>query len=213
MIDLHTHSYPKSDDSFMSVDELIEEAKRLGLDGVCLTEHDAFWSVEETHALSQRHDFLVLPGVELNTDSGHVVVFGLGRYVFGMHKPPFLRKLVDQHGGVMIAAHPYRRRFLEEPAQNAESRREMLEQACADEFFNYCDVIEGINGRGSAQENRFSGDLLDRLAMVSTGGSDAHRIAQLGTAATRFHRKITGLPDLIEEIKQGRISAADLRNH
>lgn len=211
MIDLHTHSYPKSDDSFISVDELIEEAKRLGLDGVCLTEHDAFWSAEETHTLSQRHDFLVLPGVELNTDSGHVVVFGLDRYVFGMHKPAFLRKLVDQHAGVMIAAHPYRRRFLEEPAQNVESRREMLEQAVADEFFGYCDAIEEINGRGSAQENKFSLDLRDRLGMRSTGGSDAHRIGQLGTAATRFQKKITGLPDLIQEIRPGRFCAVDLR--
>lgn len=195
----------------MAVDELIEEAKRVGLDGVCLTDHDAFWSLEETYALSQRHEFLVLPGVELNTDSGHVVVFGLDRYVFGMHKPAFLRELVDQHGGVMIAAHPYRRRFLEEPAQNLESRQKMLDQASADGFFSNCDAIEGINGRGSEPENRFSLDLLNRLAMRSAGGSDAHRVVQLGTAATRFENNITGLTDLIEEIRQGRFGAVDLR--
>jgi len=212
LIDLHTHSYPKSDDSFISVDELIGEAKRLGLDGVCLTDHDAFWSRDETWDLSQRHNFLVLPGVELNTDSGHVVAFGLDRYLFGMHKPAFLRKLVDEKGGVMIAAHPYRRRFLEGPAQNAASRREMLEQASADEFFGYCDAIEGINGRGSVQENCFSLDLRDRLAMRATGGSDAHRRGQFGTAATRFQKKITGLPDLITEIRQGRFCAVDLKN-
>jgi predicted metal-dependent phosphoesterase TrpH len=212
LIDLHTHSYPRSDDSFMSADELIEAAKRLGLDGVCLTDHDAFWSPDETRALSRRHDFLVLPGVELNTDSGHVLVFGLDRYLFGMHKPAFLRELVDQKGGVMIAAHPYRRRFLEEPGRKAESRGEMLDQASGDEFFGYCDAIEGINGRGSAQENWFSLDLRHRLAMRSTGGSDAHRIGQFGTAATRFQEKITGLTDLIEEIRQGRFCPVDLRN-
>ena len=212
MIDLHAHSYPKSDDSFMSVYELIEGSKRLGLDGVCLTDHDSFWSIAETQALSQRHDFLVLPGVEVNTDSGHVVVFGLDKYVFGMHKPAFLRELVDQHGGVMIAAHPYRRRFLEEPAQDSGARQEMLNQAGADEFFDYCDAIEGINGRGSAEENRFSLDLRERLAMKSTGGSDAHRVLQLGAAATRFQKKITGLPCLIEEIRQGRFCAVNLKN-
>ena len=211
LIDLHTHSYPRSEDSFMSVDELIEETKRLGLDGVCLTDHDAFWSLEETLALSRRHEFLVLPGVELNTDCGHVVAFGLDRYIFGMHEPAFLRQLVDQQVGVMIAAHPYRRRFLEEPAQNAESRQEMLDQASADDFFSYCDAIEGINGRGSAQENHFSQDLRDRLGMRSTGGSDAHRVVQLGTSATRFQNVITGLPELIEEIRQGRFCAVDLR--
>ena len=212
MIDIHAHSYPKSEDSFMSVYELIEGSKGLGLDGVCLTDHDSFWSIAETQALSQRYDFLVLPGVEVNTDSGHVVVFGLDKYVFGMHKPAFLRKLVDQHGGVMIAAHPYRRRFLEEPAQDSGARQEMLDQASADEFFDYCDAIEGINGRGSAQENRFSLDLLERLAMKPTGGSDAHRVLQLGAAATRFQKNITGLPGLIEEIRQGRFCAVDLMN-
>jgi predicted metal-dependent phosphoesterase TrpH len=195
----------------MSVDELIEEAKRRDLDGVCLTEHDAFWSLEETQSLGRRHDFLVLPGAELNTDAGHVLVFGLDRYVFGMHRPAFLRKLVDQKAGVMIAAHPYRRRFLEGPGQVAESRGEMLEQASGDEFFRYCDAVEGVNGRGSVQENRFSRDLRDRLAMRSTGGSDAHRVGQFGTAATRFQEKISGLADLIDGIKRGRFCTVDLK--
>ena len=45
-----------------------------------------------------------------------------------------------------------------------------------------------------------------------TGGSDAHRVEQLGTAATRFQREITGLVDLIEELRGGRFQAVDLRN-
>ncbi|HIN06137.1 MAG TPA: PHP domain-containing protein, partial [Dehalococcoidia bacterium] len=39
LIDLHLHTYPKSDDSFMTPDDLIEAAKSQGLDGICLTEH------------------------------------------------------------------------------------------------------------------------------------------------------------------------------
>ena len=75
VIDLHSHTYPKSDDSFMAPDELVEAAKSAGLDGICLTEHDAFWSAEEIESLSRSHDFLVLPGSEINTDSGHVLAF------------------------------------------------------------------------------------------------------------------------------------------
>ncbi len=66
----------------MSVDELIEAAKDRGLDGVCLTEHDTFWSEEEIRTLSRRHGFLVLGGAELNTYAGHVLVFGLDQYEF-----------------------------------------------------------------------------------------------------------------------------------
>lgn len=212
LIDLHTHSYPGSDDSFTGADELIDAAKTLGLDGVCLTEHDHFWSMDEARKLSRKHNFLVLPGCEINTDDGHILVFGLERYIFGLHKPAFVHHLVEQRGGVIIAAHPYRRRFLEEPARNPEARSGMLQRATADGFFHLCDAIEGINGRGNLWENQFSNDLGQRLGMRMTGGSDAHRINQLGTAATQFQTKITDLADLLRELRAGRFQAIDLRN-
>ena len=210
LIDLHTHSYPKSDDSFAGIDDLIERAKALGLDGICLTEHDFFWSTDEVRELSRRHEFLVLPGCEINTDTGHAIVFGLDQYVFGLHKPDFLRNEVRRRDGVMIAAHPYRRRFLEDPGWKPEVRREMLERAGADEFFEFCDAIEGINGRGTPVQNRFAQDLGDRLGTRMTGGSDAHRVEQLGTAATRFEERITGLGARIRELRAGRFRAERL---
>ena len=212
LIDLHTHTYPRSDDSFMEADELIDAAKNLGLDGVCLTDHDYFWSLAEVQALSRKHDFLVLPGCEINTDDGHMVVFGLHRYSYGLHKPTVVRRLVDQQGGVIIAAHPYRRRFLEDQAANPHNRSEMLEQAAEDAFFQICDAIEGINGRGTPSENQFSQDLAGRLGLSLTGGSDAHRVAQLGTAATRLKRAVTSLEDLVHELRAGRFQAVEVRN-
>jgi predicted metal-dependent phosphoesterase TrpH len=212
LIDLHTHSYPKSDDSFMSVEELIETAKTMGLDGICLTEHDCFWSVEEVNALSRKHGFLVLPGCEINTDTGHVLVFGLDQYEFGMHKPDFLRSAVERNGGAVVAAHPYRRRFLEDPGRQLDARAEMLARAGSDDLFQICDAIEAVNGRGSAMENSFSQDLGELLRANTTGGSDAHRIEQLGTAATRFQCPIAGLEDLIRELRAGRVQAVDLRD-
>ena len=211
VIDLHSHSYPKSDDSFMAVDELIEEAKSVGLDGICLTEHDAFWSTDEVNALSRRHNFLVLPGSEINTDAGHVLVFGLKRYIFGLHKLAFLGDMVRQEGAVVVAAHPYRRRFLEEPAQKSGARTEMLERASGDGLFQICDAIEVLNGRGTPTENRFSRDLGELLSARTTGGSDAHRVKQVGTAATYFPQSICSLDDLIHELRAGRFNVLDLR--
>ena len=200
-----------SDDSFMSVDEAIEGAKSVGLDGICLTDHDAFWSDEQTQELSQRHSFLVLAGSEINTDAGHVLTFGLRRYEFGMHKPEFLRACADREGGVLIAAHPYRRRFLEEPGRDPAVRAGMLERALADSFFGLCEAVEGLNGRGSAEQNRYAADLGASLALPTTAGSDAHRAAQLGTAATEFHGKIECVADLIRLLKSGQYRPVDLR--
>ena len=211
LIDLHTHSYPHSDDSFMSVDELIEGSKSLGLDGICLTDHDAFWTDEQIRDLSSKHEFLVIPGCEINTEAGHVLVFGLSQYEFGMHKPEFLRASVDQVDGVMIAAHPYRRRFLEEPAERPGVREEMLERASGDGFFRMCRGIEALNGRGLAIQNQFSLELGGRLNTNMTAGSDAHKVEQIGTVATEFQRPVSCLEDLIRELREGRYQPVDLR--
>ena len=211
LIDLHTHSYPHSDDSFMSVDELIEGSKSLGLDGICLTDHDVFWTAEQVQDLSSRHDFLVIPGCEINTEAGHVLVFGLTEYEFGMHKAEFLKASVERAGGVLIAAHPYRRRFLEEPAERPGIREEMLERARGDEFFGICKGIEALNGRGSAVQNEFSLDLGRSLSAKMTAGSDAHKVDQIGTVATEFQRPVSCLTQLIWELREGHYSPVDLR--
>lgn len=213
LIDLHTHTYPKSDDSFVSVDDLIDRAKALGLDGICLTEHDQFWSLEDVKALSRRHEFLVLPGSEINTDAGHILVFGLQEYVFGVHKPAFLRRMVNLSGGAMIAAHPYRRRYLSEPGKNPDARADMLQRAVGEDVFLMCDAIEGFNGRGKPDENEFAVDLGNAFALQATAGSDAHRLEQLGTVATRFDRRIGDLEALVTEIKAGRFRPEALRQH
>ena len=211
LIDLHTHSYPKSDDSFLSVDELIEGSKDAGLDGICLTDHDAFWSDEQVRELSRRHEFLVLPGSEINTDAGHVLAFGLCKYEFGMHKPEFLRACADRDGGVLIAAHPYRRRFLEDPGRDPEARAEMLQRATVDPFFGLCEGVEALNGRGSAEQNRYSLDLCRGLEMASVAGSDAHRAGQIGTAATEFRGRVECVADLLRLLKVGEHRPVDLR--
>lgn len=196
----------------MTVDELIDGTKASGLDGVCLTEHDGFWSVDSVQELSRRHQFLVLPGCEINTDTGHALVFGLDHYEFGLHRPAYLLDRVERAGGVIIAAHPYRRRFLAEPAKCPEARDEMLDRASGDDFFQMCQAIEGLNGRGSDVQNQFSQDLGTRLRSVMTAGSDAHRVEQLGTAATEFQESVESLEDLILQLRNGSCRPVDLRN-
>ena len=210
LIDLHAHTYPKSDDSFVSVDELVDSARQSGLDGICLTEHDDFWPADAAQELTRRHGILVLPGAEINTDAGHVLVFGLHRYKFGMHKPAFLREEADRHGAALIAAHPYRRRFLADPGQDPEVRLGMLNRALDDEMLRLFDAVESHNGRGKESENRFSEDLRRGLCLPGTGGSDTHYLRQMGTAATWFERRISSLDELIAELKAGRMRAVDL---
>ena len=70
LIDLHTHTRPLSHDSDLTPDDVIDAAKRSGLDGVCLTEHDFFWEHDKVAELARKHNFLVLPGIEVNVEQG-----------------------------------------------------------------------------------------------------------------------------------------------
>ena len=210
IIDIHTHTYPTSVDSFIEADELIEEAKRIGLDGVCITDHDGFWDHREVEYLSKRHDFLVLPGCEVTTEEGHLLVYGLKKYIFGMHRASFVKDKLDIERGAMIVAHPYRRVYRKGAHTSEEAYAEMIERASRNRAFDMADGVEIINGRGLPEENAFSHDLAHRFGMPGSGASDAHRLEDLGACATEFERRIESLNDLITEIRAGRFRAIAL---
>jgi len=204
LIDLHTHTTPRSDDSYLKPDELIAQAKRAGLDAICLTEHDWFWEDGEIMELCQRHNFLVLPGVEITTEEAHLLVFGLKKYVFGMHHASFVRKLVDEAGGAIIIAHPYRRHFPIGAEPEDERYYPALTRACQNPVFEIADAIEVLNGRGSEEENAFSIKISRELDLRGVASSDAHEISDIGSCATLFERHISNIQELITELKAGR---------
>jgi hypothetical protein len=210
LIDLHTHTHPLSHDSLLSPDQLVEAAKAAGLDAVCPTEHDFFWDHAEVEALSKRHNFLIIPGIEVNTEDGHIVVFGLDRFVYGMHRMHELARLAETVGAVMIAAHPYRRQLPFELRHDGDWT-DAIEPAAANPAYAHVTAIETYNGRGSDRENAFSAELAARLKLRATAASDAHERKDIGRCATEFDGKITGLEDLITELKGGQFKSVVLR--
>lgn len=214
LIDLHTHTHPLSDDSLLSPDDLIEAAKAAGLDGVCLTEHDFAWDPDKLRDLARRHDFLVLPGIEVNTEDGHILAFGLYRYVYGLHRVAALARAAEAAGGALVAAHPYRRQLPFEPNHGAHSTgsrqawSEALERAAANPAYRHVAALEARNGRGGDRENLFSQELCDRLGLPAVAASDAHDPRDVGRCATEFGRRIAGPEDLIAELRAGRFRPA-----
>jgi len=211
LIDLHTHTHPLSHDSLLSPDDLIDAAKEAGLDGVCLTEHDFFWEPETAADLSRRHNFLVIPGIEVNTEDGHIVVFGLERFVYGMHRMAELARMAADAGAVIIAAHPYRRQLPFELRHDGDWTH-ALERAVANPAYAHVQAIETHNGRGSDRENAFSAEVCARFSLPAVAASDAHERKDIGRCATDFERNITGLADLIEELQAARFRPVVLRS-
>jgi predicted metal-dependent phosphoesterase TrpH len=201
VIDLHTHSFPASPCGTASVDELIQEAQRIGLDGICLTDHNFSWPAEKVEALRQKHGFLVLRGNEITTDQGHMVVFGLERDLggTGLIKLEKLSAAVRDANGFLIVAHPFRG-FL---TFGVEQLGLTVEKASARSLFQWVDGVEGLNGMVTDAENTFASRVCRRLGLPSTGGSDAHSVSKIGCYATEFTEPIHNEVELVAALRLG----------
>jgi predicted metal-dependent phosphoesterase TrpH len=198
-IDLHVHTSPASPCSSAPVDDLIAEARRIGLDGICLTDHNYVWAPEAVEELRQRHGFLVLRGNEITTDQGDVLVFGLESDIKGIARLEDLRAEVIRAGGFMIAAHPFRG-FL---TFGVDKLGLTPERAMQRKIFQYVDAVEILNGKVTVEENRFAGEVARGLDLVLTGGSDAHEVDEVGLYATRLSSPVRNERDLIEALRSG----------
>jgi predicted metal-dependent phosphoesterase TrpH len=209
LIDLHTHTHPGSWDSFLHPDELIERSRQAGLDAVVLSEHDWAWEPEAVRALARRHNYRVIAGMEINTEDGHILVYGMHKYVFGMHRSHELAGHVREADGVMVAAHPYRRQApwdWDKPQEYVDA----LARAERNPAYRLVAALEVVNGRGKLRENHFVEDLAANMGMPGTGGTDSHEVKDIGKTATYFERDVHNERELIEELRAGRVWAVDL---
>ena len=86
-LDLHVHSVDGSDDAGAHVEgylKWVQSRRRKGfrIDGFVLTEHRNFDPDLDYSALAAKYETLVLRGIEVETDIGHVLVYGAGRQFF-----------------------------------------------------------------------------------------------------------------------------------
>ena len=210
IIDMHVHTAKGAYDSTLSIPQAIEEAEMKGLGGVCLTEHTYVWSRKELEIFYSNHNVILLGGMEIETDMGHIVVFGLDRYVSGIHKAEGLRRVADEVGGFLVAVHPFRRYF--EPEDFGVKPKRSWPQAVADAsalpVLGLVDEIEVLNGGCTERENLLALEVAKRLGMKGTGGSDAHSERGLGCFVTVFEREIRSESELIAELKAGRFYPA-----
>lgn len=208
-IDLHVHTNVGSGDSMIDYRELVDLARKAGLDGICLTEH----GMQKTglgEKLAREHDFLVLEGMEAGTELGDILIFGLDSVPRSMYRAADIRQYVEKHGGVMIAAHPFRAEITRALMLKTKPKL-TLEEACCRPLFHLVDGVEAANGWTAAEDVDFCFAFCERTGMHSTGGSDAHMSSQVGCCATIFQDGIRSEQDLVAEIKRGRFRALDCR--
>ena len=202
-IDLHIHTSPRSACSYLDPLELIQEARRLKLDGICLTEHQVLWDIGDVEKLAEDGGIKIFRGNEFTTNQGDILVFGLYKDIKELLMIQELRKEVKSAGGFMIAAHPFRgfKTF------GIGQLQMTVEHACKSKVLEFVDAVEVGNGKLSPDENDMARKVSEKLDLPGTGGSDAHRVDDVGKWLTVFEKEIQNELELVQELHAGRFTA------
>jgi len=194
---LHSHSIELSLDSGTPAASLIAREKSLGLDGLCLTEHNALWEPIELRELAERCEFPVFAGIELGTDAGHVLAFGFDRYRPELLVLERLRPIAEREGAVLVLAHPMRPFHGNVPPWS--------------EFPRWFDGVEVINGDHSDTEDGYLVRQASDIGLATVAGSDAHTRDAVGRVATAFPGRVQSVEDIVSGIRHAETSPIDFR--
>lgn len=210
LFDLHIHTTKGSSDSNLSPEDLILEADRLGLRGLCITEHSGPWDRHEFQRFASRHNVVLVRAMEVETDMGHMLAFGLDQYQPGFHKAGVLRQASKAVGGFVVTAHPFRsllsRPRLRRPLlyqEVSDTLPQEPEDALGHPVFKLVDAVEVANGGTADEENGFAMKVAGALRLPVTGGSDAHSVHGLGLFVTAFRDEINNESEFLTALHAG----------
>lgn len=171
-LDLHVHT-GYSRDSSGSVKDILKACRSAGLGGLAVTDHNAIEGSLEAHSLAPSEGLVAVRGVEISSKEGHILALGVMETLpRGMPVAETIER-VHALGGIAIAPHPLR-------YPSGVGRK----VASTAKF----DALETVNSGSSPRANRGAALIAERRALPVTGGSDAHRIEDLGRAYTVFDR-------------------------
>jgi predicted metal-dependent phosphoesterase TrpH len=194
--DLHMHTTRHSPDSQMEPLALVRQARKIGLDGVVITEHDWLWTPEELEELrAAARGLIVLAGVEVTAAEGHFLAYGVTN-PFAIAKGIGVAELcreVHRQGGAVVAAHPFR---WGQPF-DAILREEQPE----------LDGLELMTDHMDADCRKRAAEVFRRYPLAGLGSSDAHHPELLGVCYSEFEPAIRTNQDLVKAIRSRQVVA------
>jgi predicted metal-dependent phosphoesterase TrpH len=167
-IDLHIHScYSKDCDS--PVESILKQACSIGLDGIAICDHDTIEGSLEAQRIVKEHDIdlVLVPGVEVTTTRGHLLVLG-NSDGFPKNKDPLdIIKLARAQDCLIVAPHPFKG----------------YPKSLGDVSDLDVDAIETLNSRYIlGRFNTLAVRMAEELELPMLGNSDAHFVKMVGRA-------------------------------
>ena len=187
--DFHIHT-TFSDDSEIKPKDLIEKlVAHPTIKVAAVTDHDSVKGIDTVRDLAAPFpDILIIPGVEISTPQGDIVVLGTEKLP---PKPWKVESVVDfakKNACVSIAAHPFREWGLGDVASTSN-----------------VDAIEVLNGASTASSNKQAHDLAKQLGLPGVAGSDSHKPSELFSVYNEVHAGLN-VHEILKAIKRGQLS-------
>jgi predicted metal-dependent phosphoesterase TrpH len=191
-LDLHVHTRG-SRDSSLTPEAAVRQALVEGLEGIAVTDHNTLSAIPAAREAARgAAGFLIIPGVEVTTAEGHLLVYGVER-VPRSHRP--LAETIDEArrlGGVPVLAHPFR--WIHGAGEKAARTLPVM-------------GIEVMNGRNPEIANARAGVVAAARRLAATGGSDAHESKSVGRCCTVCEGPASSVDEVLELLRQGRVHA------
>lgn len=195
--DPHVHTL-YSHCSISTPAKLIKKAVRVGLGAIAVMDHDTIEGALDTMRCAEYlksrgeipEDFLVVPGVEVNTTHGHVGALFVQQDLAAGSTPAELIDEIHELGGLAVVVHPYHSTGIGDVL--FELDLDAVEVECGSVFSS--DIA--LSNRGLLADENLSN-------VAKLGSSDAHYVAAVGSCYT-IVRGI-GEPTL-ESLKQAMIA-------
>jgi predicted metal-dependent phosphoesterase TrpH len=184
--DLHLHSY-RSYDSFSRIEAILSQAKKRGLKGVAITDHESP-PVEGLERIAASYGVWIIKGCEVQTEIGDILCL----FVDKMPSSKKALELIDEvkaQNGITVLPHPFK-----------------YKKKYPMEIIEKIDAIEIVNGRWidlRLNMHRYETERLLSIVKGRSAGSDAHFTFEIGRAYW-CSTNINKIEDLKNSIKLGR---------
>lgn len=189
--DFHIHT-TYSEDSVISPRTLVDQlVMHPSIKVAAVTDHGCVKGIQQVKELASTYpDILIMPGVEISTTRGDIVVLGTEQLP---PKPWDVENVLDfakANCCISVAAHPYREFGIGDYAYNCN-----------------IDAIEVLNGNSLYSANKQAYELAKSLRLPGLAGSDAHKPSELYAVYTEVEASLN-IDDILAAIRKGLVSVS-----
>ena len=192
--DLHVHS-EHSKDSRSSHEDILQVALKKGLDGLAVCDHDTIEGglTCSEKALEIGLKITVIPGVEISSSKGHILVLGIKENIEPLLSPAETIRRARKLGGTVIIPHPFKR------SSHGIGSFEGLDIDAVEVFNSRC-LFNGPNRKALVEAKR--------LGIPAVAGSDSHIPEMVGQAYTEIEACENTVGAVLRAIKEGKVTPA-----